>query len=309
MAADKFFTCSDGNKLAYNIWLPEKGTEIRYFLQIIHGMVEHSSRYARFAKVLNSHGIAVFAADQRGHGETVGDGIPGHLGDKDGWKSVSEDNFELANYISTEYKADRIFLLGHSMGSFVARVTMLNHPDFYTGVVIMGTSAGQGLVGKAGKAMAKMQIRFKGATAKGHTMNKLAFGPYAKSVPNAATGFDWLSSDPAEVQKYIDDPKCGFVCTNRFYLDLLTMIEVANSPKKAATLPKDLPLLIISGDEDPVGAMGKGVIKVYNLYTKAGIKDVSLEIIKGARHEILNEVMREDVYDRIIKWMDERWDV
>ena len=137
-------------------------------------------------------------------------------------------------------------------------------------------------------------------------MNKLAFGPYAKSVKNASTEFDWLSSDPEQVQKYLDDPLCGFVCTNSFYLDLLYGVEYANSRAKAQSLPKDLPLLIISGEDDPVGGMGRGVRKVYNLYKKAGIKDVSISLVKGGRHEILNETMSKDVFKQIYDWMEAR---
>ena len=306
MREEDFFTCSDGHKTAYNVWLPDEGTP-RYFLQIIHGMVEHSLRYNNFAKFLNSNGIAVFAGDQRGHGKTIADGdVPGYFGDKNGWLRASKDNFELADFISNKYNASQIFLMGHSMGSFLARTSMVNHPDFYSGVIIMGTGSSQGIVGKAGKVIARLEIRRKGKTAKGSTMNKLAFGPYAKSVKNASTEFDWLSSDPEQVQKYLDDPLCGFVCTNSFYLDLLYGVEYANSRAKAQALPKDLPLLIISGEDDPVGGMGRGVRKVYNLYKKAGIKDVSISLVKGGRHEILNETMSKDVFKQIYDWMEAR---
>jgi len=307
MREENLFTCSDNHKLAYNIWLPEQEDAPRYFLQIIHGMVEHSLRYEKFAKFLNENGVAVFAADQRGHGKTIGEeDTPGYFGNKNGWMRVAEDNFELANYISNKYGASEIFLMGHSMGSFLARTVMVEHPDFYTGVTIMGTGSSQGIVGKAGKLVARIEIRRKGAKAKGERMNKLAFGPYAKSVKNAATAFDWLSTDPEQVQKYLDDPMCGFVCTNMFYLDLLYGVEFANSRSKAASLPKDLPLLIISGEDDPVGGKGRGVRKVYDLYKRAGIKDVSISLVKGGRHEILNETMSKDVFKQIFDWMEAR---
>jgi alpha-beta hydrolase superfamily lysophospholipase len=306
MREENFFTCSDGHKSAYYVWLPDQEEEPRYFLQIIHGMVEHSLRYERFAKFLNENGVAVFAADQRGHGKTIGEDTPGHFGEKDGWMRVAEDNYELAEFVKKTYKPSEIFLMGHSMGSFLARTVMVKHPGFYKGVTIMGTGSSQGIVGKAGKLIARMEIRRKGSAGKGNTMNKLAFGPYAKSVKNASTEFDWLSTDPEEVQKYLDDPLCGFVCTNMFYLDLLYGVEFANSRSKASKLPKDLPLLIISGEDDPVGGKGRGVRKVYDLYKRAGIKDVSIVLVKGGRHEILNEKMSKEVFDQIYNWMEAR---
>ena len=304
MNADLMFKCSDGYELVYNLWLPEEGRQVRYFLQIIHGMVEHSARYKRYAKELNEHGIAVFAADLRGHGKSTSPEDRGWFGESDGWARVAKDNFELANYITTKYGARQTFLLGCSMGSLFARTVMVDHPDFYSGVLILGTTASQGIVGAAGRLVAKRQIKKNGAKAKGHLLSKLTFGPYAKSVAEARTEFDWLSTDPEEVDKYINDPDCGFVCTNRFYLDLLDGVAYANSPRNAASLPKDLPLIIISGEDDPVGGMGRGVRKVYNLYKKAGINDVTLKILKGARHEILNDFTRDDVHKMTIDWMD-----
>ncbi|MCF0262562.1 MAG: lysophospholipase [Sphaerochaetaceae bacterium] len=302
--ADKIFICSDGHRLAYNLWMPSPNTEIKAFVQILHGMAEHSNRYQKFAEYLNKNGYAVFAADHRGHGATASEDELGWFAENDGWDRIATDAFELANFITSQYRAHTTFLMGHSMGSFLARTVMVKHPDFYCGVIIMGTGCDKGLIGKLGKMIAKREIRKNGSKAGGVLLNKLCFSSYNKAFEPVATDFDWLSRDVSEVDKYIKDDKCGFLCTNGFFYDLLTGIEYANDRDKIASLPKDLPLLIISGDMDPVGDMGKGVKKVYDLYTSAGIADVTLKLIPGARHELLNEVDRKSTYDILSDWLD-----
>ena len=302
--ADNVFICSDGHRLAYNLWLPSPNIEIKAFLQILHGMAEHSDRYARFAEYLNKLGIAVFAADHRGHGATASEDEIGWFAEHDGWNRVSEDAFELANFITSQYYVNTTFLMGHSMGSFLARTVMVKHPDFYTGVIIMGTGCSKGLVGKVGKLLCKNEIRKNGSKSPGVLMNKLSFSAYNKQFEPTATDFDWLSRDAKEVEKYVKDDKCGFLCTNGFFYDLLSGIEFANSKANAETLPKDLPLLIISGEMDPVGDLGKGVRKVYKLYTDVGIADVTLKLFKDARHELLNETNRKEVFEYLAKWLE-----
>jgi len=267
-------------------------------------MAEHSDRYAKFAEYLNTLGIAVFAADHRGHGATASEDEIGWFAESDGWNRVADDAFELANFITSQQYVNTTFLLGHSMGSFLARTVMVKHPDFYSGVIIMGTGCGKGIVGKIGKLICKREIKKNGPKSPGITMNKLSFGAYNKAFEPTVTDFDWLSRDAKEVEKYIKDDKCGFMCTNGFFYDLLTGIEFANSRSNAERLPKDLPLLIISGEMDPVGDMGKGVRKVYQLYTGAGVADVTLKLIPGARHEILNETNKKEVYEIIASWLD-----
>ena len=304
MATKYSFICSDGHKLAYNLWLPEDTEAIKAFVQILHGMAEYSDRYERFAKYLNKAGYAVFAADHRGHGDTASNGELGWFAEQDGWKRISDDAFELANFITTKYASPQTFLFGHSMGSFLARTVMVEHPDFYSGVVIMGTSSSKGLLGKVGKLICKIQIKKNGKKSPGVLMNKLSFGSYNKAFENPATDFDWLSRDAKEVEKYNKDPLCGFLCTNGFFLDMLGGIEFANDIEKAKTLPKDLPLLILSGESDPVGDMGKGIQKVYKLYQSCGVADVTMKLYPQARHELLNETNRKEVFGDILSWFE-----
>ena len=302
--ADKVFTCSDGRVLSYNLWLPSPNIEIKAFLQILHGMAEHSGRYSRFAEYLNKQGYAVFCADLRGHGAKASEDELGWFAETDGWERIAEDSFELANHLTSQYNASMTFLLGHSLGSFLATTVLVKHPDFYSGGIIMGTGCSKGLMGKMGKLICKRQIRKNGSKSPGVTMNKLSFGAYNKAFEPVATDFDWLSRDAKEVEKYVKDPRCGFLCTNGLFYDLLTGIEFANNRANIRKLPKDIPIMIISGEMDPVGDFGKGVRKVYNLFVNAGIVDVKLELIPGARHEVLNETNRKEVYGILADWLD-----
>lgn len=304
MSDSRIFISSDGHRLAYNLWLPEKKDNIKAFVQILHGMAEYSDRYEQFAKYLNKLGFAVFAADHRGHGHTAEEGELGWFAESNGWNRIASDAFEIASYVTKQYHAKQVFLFGHSMGSFLARTVMVQHPDFYSGVVIMGTGCA-GLIVSLGKIVAKMQVNKYGQKAPGETMDKMSFGAYNKMIENPRTKFDWLSRDAKEVDKYIKDPLCGFLCTNGFFYDMLTGILFANNRANAKTLPKDLPLLIISGDKDPVGAYGKGVEKVYNLYRNAGISDVTMKLFADGRHELLNELNKKEVYDYIGSWYAE----
>ena len=302
MGTKDFFTCSDGHKLAYNLWLPS-GDRIKAFVQILHGMAEYSDRYEKFALFLNSKGIGVFAPDHRGHGDTANPDEVGWFYESNGWERVCKDAFELADYITSLYSVSTTFLLGHSMGSFLARTLMVEHLDFYSGVILSGTGANRGIEGKLGEFICKREIKKNGTKSRGTIVNKFFFKSLNKHIENSKTDFDWLSCDSNEVEKYIRDPKCGFICTYQFFLDLFEGIKIANDPLKAAAIPKDLPILIISGENDPVGNMGKGVKKVYKLYKNAGIADVSLKLLPNARHEILNEINKQEVYDIITSWI------
>lgn len=300
------FKCSDGHDMAYNLWLPQKDTPIRGILQIYHGMAEYSDRYEDFAHFLNSHGYIVFADDHRGHGHSSEPENLGWFAEKDGWALIARDEYEFALYMKDRLAVKDVpfVLLGHSMGSFLARTVITDHPDLYDSVIIMGTGCSKGAIGKIGKVLAKALIRVQGSKAEGKTLNSISFGAYLKKIDSPKTEYDWLSRDEREVRKYIDDPLCGFICKNGFFYDLLTGVECANDPKRAHRLRKDMRMLIISGSMDPVGDWGAGVRKVYDLYRNAGLEDVTLTLIDGARHEILNETDKTDTYHKILSFLD-----
>jgi alpha-beta hydrolase superfamily lysophospholipase len=300
-------TCSDGHVLYYRVWIPQ-GAPTKAVLHILHGMAEHSERYDRFATYLNDKGIAVYAQDHRGHGLTATKANEqlGWFAEKNGWMRIAEDASELSNVISSDFPKQSLFLMGHSMGSFLARTLMVQYSDVYDGVIIMGTGCSQGLLGKIGKAIARHHEKKNGMHYIDEQIDRMSFGSYNKKIPNAVTSFDWLSSDAAEVKKYIDDPLCGFVCTSKFYEDMLDGIEFANDEEKALKIPKDLPILIISGNMDPVGNYGKGVQRVFDMYKDAGISDISMYLVENGRHEILNETTRNETMEYLYTWLKKR---
>jgi alpha-beta hydrolase superfamily lysophospholipase len=296
-------TCSDNKQIYYRSWLPENGN-IHSILQILHGMAEHSARYHRFATYLNTLGIAVYAQDHRGHGLTASDDDLGWFAERNGWDRVSQDVIELGQTITRNHPGKDLFLLGHSMGAFLVPNVIHRNPGLHVGAILSGTSASKGAVGAIGKLVANIRARRDGGRRPDELLDNLSFGSFGRAFQPQKTTFDWLSRDEQEVQAYIADPLCGFVCTSRFFVDLLDGIAKATSNRTIKRIPKDLPIYLISGANDPVGDFGKGVRKVYKQYKKAGIEDVTLNLIKGARHELLNETNREEIHRMIGTWLE-----
>lgn len=292
---------SDGHPLFFRVWNTEGA---RATLHILHGMAEHSARYNQFAEHLNSLGFIVYAQDHRGHGCTKAEDEKGWFSDHDGWSLVCEDSWELDKLISQEHPDLPHFLMGHSMGSFMARTVLEEHSNAFEAAVIMGTGASQGIIGKAGRFIARRNASKNGGRMPDEMMNTLAFGSYVRHFPGEGN-FGWLTKDQNEVRKYEDDPLCGFTCSSAFFRDLLEGIEKANDPRLVKGIRKDIPILIVSGEDDPVGGYGKGVLKVAGLYRKAGIKDVRMILYSGDRHEILNETDRDKVIEDVAGFLTE----
>lgn len=306
----RYMNTSDGYRLACRIWEPRSRRHPVGLLHILHGMAEHSARYEEFASYMTAQGFIVCAHDHRGHGLSIDrPENKGWFAEKDGWFRVAEDAWEVSYAVSSDYPRVPVFLFGHSMGSFIARTAMVKHPAFYSGVIICGTASGQGIAGRIGLALARAEARKYGSHHVSRRMDKLSFGSYNKSFAPARTAFDWLSRDTRIVDDYIADDNCGFVCTSGFYVDLITGIAYVNNSHVAAQVPRDLPLLIISGDKDPVGKFGKGVRVVYEMYRDANVSDVTLKLFPDARHELLNETDRDEVYRCIVSWLKRRVEV
>ena len=285
----------DGHDLFYRVWDVQ---DAKATLHINHGMAEHSLRYSRFASYLNSIGIAVYAQDHRGHGYTKEENEKGWFAEHDGWKSVVDDSWELDKVISNDHPDLPHILFGHSMGSFIARIVLSEHSSAFDAAVFCGTGASQGLIGKFGRLIAGRNAKKYGSRMPDPAFENIAFGSYVRHFPGEGR-FGWLSKDRTEVEKYENDPLCGFTCSSGFYIDLLTLIEKANDKAAAGGIRKDIPVMVISGDADPVGNYGKGVRKVAAMYRKSGIEDVRLVLFPDDRHEILNETDR-DVVEKTI---------
>ena len=297
-----YFTCSDKKELFYRVWKPENNN-ILGAVHILHGMAEHGQRYDRFALYLNSIGFAVYAQDHRGHGQSASDDDLGWFAAKHGWQRVVQDTIEISEFIKKENPGVKLFLFGHSMGSFIARSVIVERDDLYTGVILSGTATSKGLIGKVGRLIASTRSLFNGGKKPDSLLDTMSFGSFAAQFEERETDFDWLSKDSVEVKKYIDDPLCGFICSSRFFVDLLDGVDTANSVSKANNIRKDLPLFIISGENDPVGEFTKGVSKVFDLYQGVGISDLEMTLIKGGRHELLNETNYDEIHTIIGSWL------
>ncbi|MBR1918864.1 MAG: lysophospholipase [Spirochaetales bacterium] len=299
---ERYLEMRDGHRLFVRIWRPEGKT--RATLHINHGMAEHSLRYDRFASMLASRGYTVYIQDHRGHGFTKEENEKGWFAETDGWMTVCHDSWAVDFLANNENVGLPHFLMGHSMGSFIARTVLTMHPEAFVGAIIMGTGASPGILGSIGRSIALKNVKKYGSRMPDNTMNKLIFGSYNSRIKNSRTPFDWLSRSAEQVDRYINDPLCGFVCSSQFYADLIDGIERANDRIYMKKINASMPMLIISGDADPVGGYGKGVKKVYQNYVSAGMTEVTLKLIPEARHEILNETDGEETAAFCAYWLD-----
>ncbi len=303
---DFTITTRDGVKVFTAKWMPEKGKP-KAAIQIAHGMAEHVIRYAVFAKALVDAGFVVYGNDHRGHGKTAGliENV-GYFADENGFYRVVDDMHELTNVINDENPDLPIFLFGHSMGSFLSKNYIALYGKEIKGVILSGTGGNPGLLGIIGMLVAKWECKRKGRRTPSALLNYLSFGNFNKPFRPNRTDFDWLSRDEAEVDKYVEDPYCGGVFTAGFFLDLLTGIKESFAPENTKKVPQNLPILILSGDKDPVGNSAKGVRQVFKSYQNVGIKDVNLKLYEDGRHEMLNETNKEEVHKDIIAWLNDR---
>jgi len=297
------FKASDGVQIFTYKWIPDDASVVKGAVQIAHGMAEHAARYERFAEALTKAGYAVYANDHRGHGKTAGSQEEiGYFADENGWGKVVEDMHTLTGIIKKEFPKKPIFLFGHSMGSFLSRHYSMLYANELSGLVISGTGGDPGIIGKIGLLIAKMDARIHGKKAKSEIMNKLSFGAFNGAFKPNRTDYDWLSRDNAEVDKYISDPLCGTVFTAGFFCDMLGGIGYINKKENIAKIPKNLPIHIFSGAKDPVGASTKGVTRVFKALKSAGIGDLTLKFYKDGRHEMLNEINQDEVFNDVIAW-------
>jgi alpha-beta hydrolase superfamily lysophospholipase len=285
-------------------WLPDTPDKPVGVVQIAHGMAEHGARYQRFARHLTKAGYGVYANDHRGHGRTAGtlENV-GYFADADGWARVVDDMHQLTGVIRQECPGVPVFLFGHSMGSFLSRTYISRYGQGVSGVVLSATGGDPGLVGRIGLMIARMESFLRGRKARSPLLNALSFGGFNKPFRPNRTDFDWLSSDPAEVDAYIADPYCGGVFTAGFFVDMLTGLQLINRPEAVRRIPGALPVLLLSGACDPVGDNTRGVRQVADSYQGAGIADVTVRFYDGGRHEMLNEVNKESVFNDVLDWL------
>lgn len=296
------FTASDNYEIIVYYW--DKVEKPRAILQIFHGMAEHAERYDRLAKYLNTQGIIVYGDDHRGHGKTSElNGKPGVIG-INGFYNIVEDEYMITKMLKVKYPDTPIYVLAHSFGSFVAQEYITKYGNEIAGLILSGSAAQTGPEFKVAKILASIQIKLFGEEKEAKLLEKLSFGSYNKQISNPVSSFDWLSCDAAEVKKYIDDKYCGFICSTGFYYYFSAGLIELYKKTKLDNIPKTLPIYIIAGQQDPVGNYGKSVKKLYDIYNELGISDLNLKLYPDSRHEILNELNKDEVTEDILNWVN-----
>ena len=303
--SEYYFTSADKKTLIHvNQWTP-LGQEIRGVVQIAHGVAEYGARYEAFAQYLCANGFVVVANDHLGHGKSLVDGRPMvYLGDENGWENTVDDMETIRKMTAKVFPGKPYFLFGHSMGSFLARTYLIRYPGTLTGCILCGTGHMNPLIVAGGKMVADSEIKKIGRTAYSELADKLAFGAYNKQFAPNRTAFDWLSVNESNVDAYINDPLCGGRTTLGLFRDMMGGIGIIVDGANMKKMDKNLPVFFIAGDRDPVGDMGKGVEKAYNCFKKAGMRDVSIKLYHGLRHEILNEKTNQYVFLDVLHWLD-----
>ena len=302
MKRDFTYPSRDGKTQIHAVeWLPEGRPKA--VLQLCHGMCEFIGRYDAFARYLAGHGFAVTGNDHLGHGGSVAeDSLPGYFAKTDPGLCLLEDMHALRKSAEGKFPGIPYFLLGHSMGSFLVRQYITRYGEGLSGAVIMGTGSQPAAALAGGKAICRLSALFGGWKKRSRLVNSMVLGSNNRRFEPARTKNDWLTREHDIVDAYNEDPRCGFVFTLNGFDTLFRVIGDCQKPAAVARVPKDLPLLFVSGGDDPVGAFGSGVEKAFRLYEGAGIRDVSMKLYPGDRHEILNETDRETVYSDLLGW-------
>lgn len=285
----------DGRTIEIKHWIP--AAPIAY-LHISHGMAEHISRYEDFALFMASKGFHVFGHNHRGHGSTE---KLGHYSDSNGWEKVINDIKEVQDSVMLQQKLP-LFLFAHSMGSFIAQGFAMRHGNDLAGLILSGTNYQHPFMYYAGRIVANIENKRIGMGNPSNTMDTLSFASFNTHFKPNRTEFDWLSKDIKQVDKYIDDPLCGFPCSAETWKQLLTGLIEISASDQLKKIPSTLPIHLLGGDKDPVGRMGKGIPALAKKLKATGHNKVSAKLYRDGRHEMLNETCKQDVYLDVANW-------
>lgn len=301
--SESTFLSSDGKTpIRYREYMP--GEEAKAIVQIAHGIAEHIERYDDFARFLAENGFIVVLDDHLGHGESIlSDEDMGYFSDERGWINVVEDMRALHDLTCARFPGKPYYLFGHSMGSFLTRTYIIRYQTGLDGVILSGTGHQPRMLIKGGLAVAALEAKRRGSRFKSRLLYDMAFGSYNKGIVKLRTNCDWLSRDEAAVDAYVADKRCGWIPSVGMLSDMFGGIDFITQSQNIKKMKKTLPVHFMSGDRDPVGEKGKGVIRAYQAFRKAGMKDVTIHFYPGGRHEMLNEINKDEVYDDILKWL------
>jgi alpha-beta hydrolase superfamily lysophospholipase len=283
------------------IWQP--ADHIVGVIQVFHGLGEHHGRYRRFAAEATARGLVVIAHDHRGHGKHAEQ--LGYFADRNGWQLLSDDALLVNDMIGDRYPGMPIVLLGHSMGSYIAQYFCLQHAYRLTGLILSASTWPSKTKLIPGKILARIESWRLGARGNSALLNKLGFGDFNKPFAPARTELDWLSRDPAEVDAYIDDPLCGGPYSCGLWIDMLRGLRAIASDRALRRIRSDLPILLTGGAEDPIGGQ-QGISDLALHYAKSGHSCLSTKIYPKGRHEMFNEINRDEFTQDVLDWIEQQ---
>lgn len=299
-----FIKGSDGKDVFVYCW--DDVSNPKAAVQILHGMAEHAERYKGFAEYLNQQGFVVYADDHRGHGKTAGSVEEiGYIGE-DGFNQIVEDGHAVFKEIKEQYRSLPVVIFGHSFGSFIAQELIIRYGDEVAATVLCGSAARTGIEVSLGKQIASIEKNLFGERKQSRLLDYLSFNSYNKGIKDSQSKFAWLSRDPKEVRKYEEDPFCGTLFTAGFFYYFFEGLSNLYVKERLEKIPNNFPIFIIAGDRDPVGDYGRSVKKLHYFYEKANLTDVQYKLYSGGRHELLNETNKEEVFNDVATWINQK---
>jgi alpha-beta hydrolase superfamily lysophospholipase len=299
-----YHTTDDNHVIAIHYW-PCKAQASKGTVIWLHGMSEHGARYQNLASILNAAGWHLYCPDHRGHGASISDTCPaGHIGDQHGWQHLMNDVASVIHLAKEKHPQLPVVLGGHSMGSFVALGAAEQLGDTLAGLVLCASDYHPGAYYRLMGLPVRFERMRQGKRNPSPVIRKLTFGTWATRIPEATTEFDWLSGNPEEVKRYIDDPLCGFDCSTETWMQLVTAMRRIQSIAGLSELPETLPVLLLGGEQDPMSDNGKGMMALEKVL-HAMKQPLQTHFWPEGRHEILNDHCRAEVEQAIIDWLAE----
>lgn len=297
---------NDGKTQLHGVrWIPDG--EVRAVVQLVHGMAEYIERYRTFAGYLNEHGILVVGHDHLGHGDSVGpEKEYGYFADEHGNRILVQDIHLIYQKTKKEYRGVPYVLMGHSMGSFLVRQYLCCFGKGLDGAVICGTAFRSESMLKIALGLCRMEAQLIGWHTKSRLFQRMISGSYNAAFSPNRTASDWISRDEAVVDAYESDERCGFPFTLNGYYNLFLTLYKIGRKEYLEKMPREIPVLFIAGEKDPVGNCGEGVRKAIALFEQVGMCDIESKLYPQARHEILNELNKEEVFDDVMSWLDRK---
>ena len=300
-ATTSLFQSFDGCSITTYNW---KVDQPKFCIHIIHGMSEYARRYDTFARWLNSKEISVFSSDLRGHGLTAGDiKNVGFFDTKNGWNKVVKDLYLIHKKFTNEIGSVPNIILGHSLGSLLARSLAIGYEELTDAFIFSASSDHPGIKGIIGKPIAKLSSLLLGKRKPSKFLDFLTYIDFNKKIKHVKTKKDWLSRDESVVKQYVNDPYCMQIFSNQFFTDLAHGVIDVNKSKKITLMNPNIPILLASGKMDPVGNYGKGVLNIAKKFKTQRINNVTVKLFDDARHEIINELNKDEVYNYIYNWI------